>query len=109
MCGPALKAYSGGSSPPAAFSWRRGNAPFSWSARRSKRATAEIDVILMGSVIAGQNTAMLESIYPRYDRAFQLCCLSTHCLIKMCEVIEHFTSSTSLAATDFLRGAAIQK
>lgn len=42
----------------------------------SKRETAEICVTLMGSVIAGQNTAMLESIYQRYDRASQLCCLS---------------------------------
>lgn len=72
--------------------------------------TAEIHVILMGSVITGQNTAMLESIYQRYDRAFKLCCLSTHCLIKMCEVIERFTSSTSLAAIDlFSLEAAIQK
>lgn len=76
---------------------------------RTKWVTAETCVILMGSVTAGQNTAMLESIYQRYDRASQLCCLSTHCLIKTCEVIEHFTSSTSLAAADFLQGATIQK
>jgi len=64
----------------------------------------------MVSVITGQNTAMLESIYQRYDRAFKLYCLSTHGLIKMCEVIEHFTSSTSLAAIDlFSLGVAIQK
>lgn len=76
---------------------------------RSKGETAEICVTLMLSVIAGQNTAMLESIHQRHDRASQLCCLSTHCLMKMCEVIGHFTSSTSPAAADFPRGAAIQK
>lgn len=77
---------------------------------RSKGATAEMCVILMGSATAGHNTAMLESIYQRYDRASQLCCLSTHCLIKMCKVIEHFDSSpTSQAAADFLQGAIIQK
>lgn len=52
----------------------------------------------MGSVIAGQNTAVLESISQRYDRTLQLCCLSTHCLMKTWEVTERFTSSVSLAA-----------
>lgn len=52
----------------------------------------------MGPVIAGQNTAVLESIHHRYDRASQLCCLSSRCLIKMCEVTEHFSSSACLAS-----------
>lgn len=108
MSGPAPKPYSGGSCHAAAFSWRRGKAPFSWSVQ-IQRATAEKCVILMGSATAGQNTAILESIYQRYDKASQSCCLSTHCLIKMCKVILHFSSPTSLAAADFLQGATIQK
>lgn len=83
-----------GSFPPAngVFCSKRRNYILCSSEYQSKLMTAQKCVIIMDSVITVQNTVMLESIYQTYDRAFKLCCLSKHCLIKMCEVMEHSTS-----------------